>query len=118
MKRVKKGWIGAVVAAALLATSLPVQANAFRCGTRIISRGDHSSKLLRYCGEPDTVQSRLAQRSFVADFGRVFIPGFVEDVWIEEWTYNLGPNKLMRIVRIENGVVAEISHLGYGFSEG
>jgi hypothetical protein len=118
MLRVKTRWIGILVAAALLVTSLPAQANAFRCGTRIISRGDHSSKLLRYCGEPDAVQSRLAQRSFVADVGRVFIPGFVEDVWIEEWTYNLGPHKLMRIVRIENGLVEEIRHLGYGYSKG
>jgi len=118
MHRIKTRWIGAFLTAALLATSLSAQAHAFRCGTRIISRGDHSSKLLRYCGEPDAIQSRLAQRSFVTDVGHVFIPGFVEDVWIEEWTYNLGPNKLMRIVRIENGVVAEIRHLGYGYSDG
>ncbi|HLF10061.1 MAG TPA: DUF2845 domain-containing protein [Gammaproteobacteria bacterium] len=108
-------WTAVTVAMALLATSLP--AHAFRCGTRVISRGDHASKLLHYCGEPDAVQSRLAQRSLVADSRRIFIPGFVEDVWIEEWTYNLGPNKLMRVVRVENGVVADIRHLGYGYSQ-
>jgi hypothetical protein len=47
----------------------------------------------------------------------VYIPGFVvEDVWIEEWTYNLGPSKLMRLVRIENGFVTDVRNLGYGYS--
>ena len=115
MKGSRARWTRATIAVALLATSL--SAHAFRCGTRVISRGDHASKLLHYCGEPDAVQSRLAQRSLVAHFGHVFIPGFVEDVWIEEWTYNLGPNKLMRVVRVENGVVANIRHLGYGYSQ-
>jgi hypothetical protein len=99
--------------AALLVASAPAQA--FRCGTRIITRGDHAEKLRHYCGEPIAIQTRLAQRSLIADFGQVFLPGLVEDVWIEEWTYNLGPSKLMRVVRIENGVVAEIRHLGRGY---
>jgi hypothetical protein len=116
MRRIKSTWISAALVLALLGASVP--AHAFRCGTRIISRGDHASKLLAYCGEPTAVQSRLAQRSFVSDYGRgrVYIPGFVEDVLIEEWTYNLGPSKLLRLVRIENGFVTEIRNLGYGYS--
>jgi hypothetical protein len=108
-------WISVTVAVAALATSLP--AHAFRCGTRVITRGDHASKLLEFCGEPDAVQTRLAQRPFVSRDvrGHVYLPGFAEDVWVEEWTYNLGPNKLMRLVRMENGFVAEIRHLGYGY---
>ncbi len=102
----------ALVATVLLLASLP--AHAFRCGTRIITEGDQAEKLLRYCGEPASVQTRHAQRTFVADFGRI-LPGYVEDVLIEEWTYNLGPNQLMRLVRLENGVVAEIRQLGYGY---
>lgn len=98
--------------AALLVVSLP--AHAFRCGTRIITEGDRAEKLLRYCGEPASVQSHHAQRAFVTDFGRI-LPGYVEDVLIEEWTYNLGPNQLIRVVRLENGVVADIRQLGYGY---
>jgi hypothetical protein len=98
----------------LLGASLP--AHALRCGTRLISPGDHASKVLQFCGEPDAVQSRRAQRSFVADFGHVFLPGVAEEVVIEEWTYNLGSNRLMRLVRLENGIVADIRHLGYGYS--
>jgi hypothetical protein len=36
---------------------------------------------------------------------------------VEEWTYNLGPNRMMRVVRFENGIVVEVTHLGYGYHE-
>lgn len=110
---VRSALLASLAAAALLATT---SAEAMRCGSRIISRGDHASKLLKLCGEPMSVQSRLAQRTFVGHYGRVFLPGFLEDVLVEEWTYNFGPYKLMRQVRVENGLVVEIRHLGYGFT--
>ena len=106
------------LAKAMLATLLLVavasQAHAFRCGTRIITRGDHAEKILRFCGDPTSVQTRTQTRGYVSHRGRV-LPGIVEEVVIEEWTYNLGPHQLMRVVRLENGFVAEIKHLGYGF---
>ena len=43
------------------------------------------------------------------------IPRLIEEVVIEEWTYNFGPHQLMRVVRLENGYVADIKHLGYGY---
>jgi hypothetical protein len=98
--------------AALLLVLAAAPAHAFRCGTRIITRGDHAEKMLRFCGEPASVQTRIQTRGYVSDFGRVF-PGVVEEVVIEEWTYNLGPHQLMRVVRLENGLVADIKHLGY-----
>ena len=111
--RSKVTWLGGVVATVMLTASLP--AHAFRCGTKIIGRGDHVTKLLHYCGEPASVQQRLAQRSVAADFGSVFIPGYAEEVVVEEWTYNFGPHQLLRLVRLENGVVTEIRYLGYGY---
>jgi hypothetical protein len=107
--------LGATV---LLAVGAPASADALRCGNRLISRGDHAAKLLRYCGEPVAVQSRAVQRSVVA-FGTYFYPGLglVKDVIVEEWTYNFGPRKLMRQVRLENGLVEEVRELGYGFHE-
>jgi hypothetical protein len=101
------------LAAALLLLAV-TPAHAFRCGTRIITRGDHAEKILRFCGEPASIQTRITQRSYVSDFGRVF-PGVVEEVVIEEWTYNMGPHQLIRVVRLENGFVADIKHLGYGY---
>ena len=107
-----KTLLTAVASSLLLLAVTP--AHAFRCGTRIITRGDHADKILRFCGEPASVQTRISQRSYVSDLGRVY-PGVVEEVVIEEWTYNLGPHQLIRVVRLENGFVADIKHLGYGY---
>ena len=102
-----------VIATVLLLLAVS-PAHAFRCGTRIITRGDHADKILRFCGEPVSVQTRISQRSYVSNFGRI-VPGVVEELVIEEWTYNLGPHQLVRVVRLENGFVADIKHLGYGY---
>ena len=104
--------LSAVAALVLLIAVSP--AHAFRCGTRIITQGDPAEKILRFCGEPTSVQTRVSQRAYITDYGRV-IPGAVEEVLIEEWTFNLGPHQLMRVVRLENGLVADIKHLGYGY---
>jgi hypothetical protein len=100
--------------AALVLPAFVAPAHAFRCGTRIITRGDHAEKMLRFCGEPTSVQTRLQTRGYVTEFGRVF-PGVVEEIVVEEWTYNLGPRQLMRLVRLENGFVTDIKQLGYGY---
>lgn len=105
----------ACVVAALMAAS-GASAEALRCGSKLISRGDHASEVRRYCGEPDEVYSRVSHRGVVG-VGSIFLPGFVEEVLIEEWTYNLGPRKLMRQLRLENGVVQDVEHLGYGYLE-
>lgn len=105
-------WLGLI--AALTLASAP--AYALRCGTRVISRGDPVAKLLHFCGEPTSVQTRLAQRGFVTRDSRyIYVPGLAEEVWIEEWTYNFGPSQLMKVVKLENGVVVDVKNLGYGF---
>jgi hypothetical protein len=102
----------ALVAVLLVAAAAP--AHAFRCGSRIITRGDHADKILRHCGEPVAVHTWLKQRSYVTESGIVF-RGALEEIVVEEWTYNLGPRQLMRVVRLENGYVEEIKPLGYGY---
>jgi hypothetical protein len=108
----QKTFLAAAASLALLLAVAP--AHAFRCGTRIITRGDPADKILRFCGEPVSVQTRLSQRAYFADRWRRY-PGYVEDVVIEEWTFNFGPHQLIRVVRLENGYVEEIKHLGYGY---
>jgi len=36
-------------------------------------------------------------------------------VMVEQWTYNLGPHRLMRVVHLEDGRVTQIETMGYGF---
>jgi len=102
----------ALAASLLLAAAAP--AYAFRCGSRIITRGDPVEKVLQYCGEPVAVTKRLKQRSYFMESG-VRLPGAIEEVVVEEWTYNLGPRLLMRLVVLENGYVEDVRPLGYGY---
>ena len=105
-------WV--VACAVLLLAAVP--AYAFRCGTRIITPGDPADKVLHYCGSPVSVKTRRAERPYIDERGRSYLyRGLVEEVVIEEWTYNLGPYQLMRVVRIENGRVVEVKPLGYGY---
>jgi len=113
----KKTTTLATISLFVLGLSAASSANAMRCGTKLIARGDHVSKILQYCGEPDYTQSRRAQRSYHNRYGHVLYSGFYEEVLIEEWTFNLGPHKLMRVVKLENGIVRDIEHLGYGFTK-
>jgi hypothetical protein len=99
---------------ALLALAAATEAHAFRCGPRIITRGDHADKILHYCGEPASVQSRVVQMPYVTEHWLRY-RGSIEEVVVEEWVYNFGPRHLMRVVRLENGFVAEIRSLGYGY---
>jgi hypothetical protein len=106
----------ALAALALLAAAglaAPAEA-AMHCGHKIVSRGDPAAKLERFCGKPATVEKRLALGTYATKRG-LLLPGFVEEVWVEEWTYNFGPHKLMRLVRVENGVVTNVRILGRGF---
>ena len=102
----------ALVTMLVLAAAAP--AHAFRCGSRLIARGDHADKVLKYCGEPVAATKRLKQRGYFTESG-VVLPGALEEVVVEEWTYNLGPRLLMRVVVLENGYVEEIKPLGYGY---
>ena len=49
---------------------------------------------------------------------RIVDPGedFIE-IPVESWIYNFGPNKLMRRVIFEGGIVTEIETLGYGYNK-
>jgi hypothetical protein len=102
-----------VTFAVLMLVAVAAPAHAFRCGPRIITSGDHADEVLRYCGQPVSVQTRIMQLPQVRDWRQY--RGSIEEVVVEEWVYNLGPRQLMRVVRLENGFVAEVKSLGYGY---
>jgi hypothetical protein len=93
---------------------------AFRCGNKLVSEGDTRSEVASKCGEPDDIVSQRSvfRRPVIWERGRPYYIGedFIE-VQVENWIYNLGPNKLMRRLRFEGGVVADIETLGYGYNK-
>jgi len=95
------------------------QADAMRCGNRLVTFGDTKSAVRSICGEPTDVQTRMILRRPTYDLhGRTiyFGDGYVE-IPVEIWIYNFGPYKLMRQVRFVDGRVDEIETIGYGHRE-
>jgi hypothetical protein len=86
-----------------------------RCGSRLVSEGDPAEKLLQYCGEPTAQTRTWMRRQPRFEYGgqEIPFPG-TEDVPVDLWTYDLGPNRLMRRVRLVAGKVESIETLEHG----
>ena len=101
----------AVIALWLLGNVWPITAQAsssMRCGSRLVGEGDYTAELLAACGEP----AFRDEWQYPARYGA----GLVSDT--EVWTYDFGPNQLLRVVRLRDGKIGEIETDGYGFSKG
>lgn len=107
----------ALLASCLLAL-LPsvLMADSIRCGSRIITRGSSSAELTAFCGDPAQVTKSSSYVGGARGADGVD-NGTTAEIVVEVWTYNFGPNQLMERVRIENGIVAQIDSLGYGYNE-
>jgi hypothetical protein len=93
---------------------------AFRCGSKIVVEGDTRDQVVSKCGQPTDIVSlrSVFRRPMIWSHGRPYYIGTdYMEVPVESWIYNLGPNKLMRRLRLEGGVVVEIETLGYGYFE-
>jgi len=105
---------GIVLLALLLLPTLGA-ADAMRCGSRLISEGDSIDKVREYCGEPSETQRTWIVRQPRFEYGGQDIPfPGEEEVPVDLWTYDFGPNKLMRRIRFVAGKVDSIETLEYG----
>jgi len=99
-----------------LLASLP--AAAFNCGQRLVHEGDSSYDVRNKCGDPADIQTHTIYRQPVVwYYGRPVLaaPGSAVEATVEIWTYNFGPNKLMRRLRFVDGYLEDIDTLGYGY---
>jgi len=102
-----------MIVAALL--SAPAHA-AMRCGSRLVTSGDHKIEVLSKCGHPALVETRLHHHP-------IRLPHHAHGLYhhrllaaeIEEWTYNFGPRRFMRLVQFAGGRVVRIISLDYGY---
>jgi hypothetical protein len=106
---------------------------AFRCGSKLVREGDPQAKVLKICGQPVSTSRSTVYRSgipvaretlavsngesrlTVTEDELLLHERSVVEVQVEQWTYNFGPHRLMRVVRFEDGVVAGTSQTGYGY---
>ncbi len=108
-------------------------ATSLRCGVRLITEGDFKARVLAECGEPDHVEVWEEERIYGFrnhpsyygiyedyDYGRQDYrygkPYRIKKlVIIEEWTYNHGRGRFMDHLRLENGIVVDITSGDYGY---
>ena len=104
-------------ALACLALMAPVLAAAdtMRCGSKLINEGDTQDKVLQYCGEPvEQKRTWILRKPRFEVGGQEYSFNGEEEVPVDLWTYDFGPNKLMRRVRMVAGKVDSIDTLEHG----
>ncbi len=88
-----------------------VKPNRQECSEQVVSRGDSTSDVIAKCGEPswkDVHQEEFKERLDTGLDRKV-------SVNVEEWTYNLGPNRFVRILTFRNGKLVDIRTGDYGY---
>ena len=80
------------------------------CGDRIISTGETKGEVLAKCGEPfyRTSYNEELREQFDEIHSRRVV------VTVEEWTYNFGPQRFLRIITFRNGKVIDVRTGAYG----
>jgi hypothetical protein len=87
-------------------------ADSMRCGSRVIKERDSIEEVVAACGEPVRKQRTWIQRAPQFELGGqdYSFPG-TEDVPVDLWTFDLGPNQFLRQVRFIAGEVDSITTL-------
>jgi len=117
LKRIYIVLLALFLAAAPLHSSFASEG--MRCGSKLIDDGDTIEEVRAKCGEPSSVSHRtILRRPVFYRHGQRYSYGTeMVEVPVEYWTYNFGPNKLMRRIRFVDGLVEEIETLDYGYNE-
>ncbi|AJE03913.1 DUF2845 domain-containing protein [Geobacter pickeringii] len=107
----------AIAGACLLALA-PWGAGASETGTMIcrggiVSIGDAIPAVLHKCGPP--VYATQREQSEVTGSSRHGGTKTITRITIDDWTYNFGPNEFMYQLIFENGRVARIESLDWGY---
>lgn len=100
---------------ALSLLSFPTLSHAasLRCGTHLVADGATKATVLMKCGEPLSKESRTETTETKSKDGDTSTKTITQKN-IEEWTYNFGPNRLMQVVRFENGVLTDVQSTTHG----
>ena len=83
------------------------------CSEQIVSLGDSAGDVTMKCGKPAWKEAReevLRETLDETKERKVFVT-------VEEWTYNFGPDKFVRIFTFRNGKLVDIRTGGYGYEE-
>ena len=83
------------------------------CKEGIISIGDSAGEVISKCGQPATSTQREDKRIVMRSKNRR--DGIITATSIDDWLFNFGPNQFQYQLLLENGRVARIESLEYGY---
>ncbi|HJL19388.1 MAG TPA: DUF2845 domain-containing protein [Sandaracinaceae bacterium LLY-WYZ-13_1] len=100
------------------ASAVGSTAHAMQCRGRLVSRGDAPSRVRSLCGDPSDVSTRVVQRSRTIHRrlpdGSIVSDTVTVSVEVQEWTYDFGPQRFVRVLTFEDGELVAIETRGYG----
>lgn len=114
--------VATIIGALMLTGGISAADSGFRCeGGRLVTAGDHMHEVKKRCGDPDLVGTRTEKRRQKYKVRR-WVSGTMEEVseerevevTIDEWTYDLGPERFIRHVSFENQRVTLVTTGDYG----
>ena len=112
---IKRCLLGVALIFLLIENDRAVARSFMRCGTHVVEIGDYKTDVYDLCGPPDWIEYSTAVVG-----SRLFHPGHTlelnqyEEIHIEEWIYNFGPNRFQQYLRFENGFLVDIEDLKKG----
>jgi hypothetical protein len=112
----KKMTPGMLLLASCFAVAGPAAADSMRCGSKLMTDGDPTDKVLAFCGEPVSIERREILRPYGYHRGITVHSSY--EVSVEIWTYNFGAHKLMYRLRFEDGLIVDIDTLSHGYNAG
>lgn len=93
------------------------------CDAEAIAEGQSKYRLLASCGEPLTKRvvgyitaSRPRYQRRHGAITTTYGDEYPVEVFREEWVYNFGANRFLKVVTLEDGVVAQIENGARGFN--
>ncbi len=81
------------------------------CREQTVARGDSKSDVVEICGEPswkDTHEEEFVKRLSAGVERKRYVT-------VDKWTYDLGPNRFVRILTFRNGKLVDIKTGGYSY---
>lgn len=128
MTKCKKSLVaGCVLVSSVLFANVAIAG--IRCGTQVVTEGDSLQYVEKICGSPELKRQRSVVVTRGLEGNRLRFNGrnsrlnqniqqyleYSEQVIIDEWEYNFGPNRLKQRVTFENGRIISIKSTGYGY---
>ena len=92
------------------AAANPAAAGTMRCNGTVVSPGETKAEVAMKCGEPasqDSRQEELMERTEGAGTR-------IMTVTIDDWTYDFGPDTLIRYLTFRNNRLVDVREGGYG----